>query len=54
MEELVDLIATNSSSSQVSDKIKEILFNKASERIEAARPHVAMSMFGDQEQVEEE
>lgn len=33
-------------SSEASDKIKEILFNKAAERIELARPIVANSMFG--------
>jgi hypothetical protein len=49
MEDLVDLIATESSSSQISDKIKEILFAKASEKIDNARPMVAASMFDEQE-----
>lgn len=46
MEELIDLIATNSSPSEVSDKIKDLLFSKASERIEGAKPYVATSIFG--------
>jgi hypothetical protein len=47
MEDVIDLIATNSSASDVSDKIKEILFSKAAERIDAARPFVAANMFGE-------
>ena len=46
MEELIDLIATDSAPSEVSDKIKDLLFAKASEKIEGAKPHVASSLFG--------
>jgi hypothetical protein len=46
MEELIDLIATDSAPSDVSDKIKDLLFAKASEKIEGARPYVASSIFG--------
>jgi hypothetical protein len=46
MEELIDLIATDSAPSEVSDKIKDLLFAKASERIEGAKPYVASSLFG--------
>lgn len=53
MEELIDLIATDSSASDVSDKIKEVLFAKAAERIETARPIVASSMFDESESDEE-
>jgi hypothetical protein len=45
MEEIVDLIATDSSASDIRDKIREVLFTKASERIENLRPQVATSMF---------
>ena len=38
MEELVDLIATDASASDVSDKIKDALMAKASARIDALRP----------------
>jgi hypothetical protein len=47
MEELIDLIATNSSPSEVTDKIKDLLFAKAAERVDDARPHVAATMFGE-------
>ncbi len=46
MEEIIDLIATDSAPSEVSDKIKDLLFAKASERIEGAKPYVASSLFG--------
>ena len=46
MEDIVDLIATDSSASDVSDKLKEILYAKAAERIDVARPYVANAMFG--------
>ena len=53
MEDIIDLIATDSSASDVSDAIKSALFAKAAERIDAARPLVASSLFGDELEVEE-
>jgi hypothetical protein len=49
MEELIDLIATDESPSSVSDKIKEILYTKAADRIDAVRPEIASLMFGDEQ-----
>ena len=46
MEDLVDLIATDASASDISDKIKEKLYAKASEYIDGARPVVAADLFG--------
>ena len=46
MEELVDLIATDASPSDVSDKIKDALMGKAAERIDAFKPEVAADVFG--------
>tara|TARA_B100001248_G_scaffold224023_1_gene181039 strand:+ start:247 stop:480 length:234 start_codon:yes stop_codon:yes gene_type:complete len=46
MEELVDLIATDASASDVSDKIKDALMGKAAERIDAFKPEVAADVFG--------
>ena len=45
MEELVDLIATDASASDVSDKIKDALMAKAAARIDAFRPDVASTVF---------
>lgn len=56
MEEIIDLIATDSAASKISDKIKEVLYSKAAERVDAARPTVATSIFGgnDTNQTEDE
>ena len=54
MEELVDLIATDASPSDVSDKIKDALMAKAAARIDAFKPEVAADVFGDQAPEEEE
>ena len=54
MEELVDLIATDASASDVSDKIKDALMAKASARIDAFKPEVAASVFDAEEPEEEE
>ena len=53
MEELVDLIATDASASDVSDKIKDELMAKAATRIDALRPEVASSVFDDASPEEE-
>lgn len=55
MEELIDMIATDSSASDISNKIKELLFNKSAERIETMRPTASAALFGiNQDQSEEE
>ena len=54
MEDLVDLIATDASASDISDKIKERLYAKASEYVDAARPVVGADLFGDEEAPEAE
>ena len=46
MEDLIDLIATDSTPSEISDKIKELLYMKASERVDAVKPMAADSLFG--------
>jgi len=52
MEELIDLIATDRSPADVSGKIKELLYSKAAERVDAARPEIAELMFGDEDSQE--
>ena len=47
--DLMDMIIGDESPSQISDKMKEILFAKSAEKVETARPVVANSLFGDQE-----
>ena len=48
MEDLVDLIATDASASDISDKIKEKLYAKAAEYGDATRPIVGAELFGDE------
>ena len=54
MEELVDLIATDASASDVSYKIKDALMAKAAARIDAFRPDVASTVFDGEVPEEEE
>ena len=54
MEELVDLIATDASPSDVSDKIKDALMAKAAARIDAFKPQVASTVFDGEVPEEEE
>jgi hypothetical protein len=50
MDELMDMIVADESPSQISDKIKELLFAKSAEKIDAFKPVVAASLFGNEEQ----
>lgn len=57
MDDLMDMIVSDESPSHISDKIKDILFTKASEKIDEFRPTVANSMFNNgvqEEDLEEE
>ena len=54
MEELVDLIATDASPSDVSDSIKNALMAKAAARIDAFKPEVASTVFDGEVPEEEE
>ena len=51
--DLTDMMASDESPSGISDKIKDILFNKSAEKIDAIRPDVATNMFGQEEPEEE-
>ena len=50
----MDMMTTDESPSQISDKIKEILFNKSAERVDAFKTDVANGLFGDGVDVEDE
>ena len=50
----MDAMATDESPSQISDKIKEILFEKSAERIDAFKTDVANGVFGDGIDVDDE
>ena len=40
MDELLDMVVNDASPAEVSDKIKDILYTKSSEKIEALRPDI--------------
>ena len=44
----MDMMVDDASSSAISDKIKEILYTKSAEKIDAARPLVGAELFGDE------
>jgi len=50
----MDMLATDQSASEISDKIKEILFAKSAEKIDAAKPDAAASLFGQEAEAETE
>ncbi len=50
MEEIVNLIAADEAASDISDKIKDVLYTKAAQRVDNFKPNVASSMFADAEQ----
>ena len=51
----MDMMVDDASSSTISDKIKEILYAKTAEKVDAARPLVGAELFGDEiPEVEEE
>jgi hypothetical protein len=54
MEEIVNLIGSDSSASDISDRIRDVLYAKAAERINTIRPTVGASMFDDQQQSEDQ
>ena len=53
MDELIDAISADESPADISNRIKDILFGKSAERIDAYRPVAAKTMFGDDTEVEE-
>lgn len=54
MEDLLDMIVSDESPSQISDKIKDILFSKSAEKIDALRPEVSASILNTSEVEEQE
>ena len=49
----MDMIAADESPSGITDKIKEILYAKAADKIDGYKPEVANAMFGGADEGEE-
>ena len=45
MEELMDLLVSDESPSQISDKIKDVLYSKSADKIQGIKPDVASQLF---------
>jgi len=54
MDELMDMMVDDSSPSQISDKIKDLLYAKSAEKVDNYKSMVSNSLFGDQETEEPE
>mgnify|MGYP001275913934 FL=1 len=48
MDDLIDLMIDNESPSDISDRIKDMLYAKTAEKVEAERPNVSAGLFGDE------
>ena len=49
MDDLMDMMVDDASSAAISDKIKEILYTKSAEKVDAVRPAVGAGLFGEEE-----
>ena len=47
-DDLMDMMVADANASDISDKIKEILYTKRAEMIDVARPLVGAELFGDE------
>ena len=48
MDDLMDMMVADASASDVTDKIKEILYTKSAEKVNAVRPSVGAGLFGEE------
>jgi hypothetical protein len=53
MDEIIDAIATDESPSEISQSLKDLIYQKAAERVEGLRPGAAAAIF-DGGEVEDE
>ena len=53
MDDLMDMMVADASASEVTDKIKEILYTKSAEKVNAVRPSVGVGLFGEEEPASE-
>ena len=54
MDDLLDMMIADESPSQISDTIKDLLYSKAGERVDAFRPVIANGMFSGEDPIEVE
>ena len=49
----MDLMVNDDSPSQISDKIKDLLYSKSADKITGIRPEVASSLFDNEEEIDD-
>ena len=54
MDDLLDMMIADESPSQISDAIKDILYSKSAERLDAFRPVITNGMFAGEDPIEVE
>ena len=47
---LIDLVLNDAPAHEISDAIKDVLYAKSADRLEAGRPVVAADLFGDEKE----
>ena len=47
MDDIIDLIATDASANDVSDRIKDMLYAKSAGRIDGMKPDIANTVFAE-------
>ena len=50
----MDMMVDDASASQISDKIKDLLYAKSAERVDSYKSTAANSLFGSEDEVEDE
>jgi len=45
MDDIIDAIATDASPSEIANSLKDVIYQKAAERVEALRPQTSASVF---------
>ena len=53
MDELLDMMITDESPSQISDKIKDMIYSKTAERVDNYRSSVGNALFNEQPEEEQ-
>ena len=47
MDDIIDAIATDASPSEIADSLKDVIYQKAAERVEGLRPDASASIFAE-------
>jgi len=54
MDDIIDAIATDASPTEIADSLKDVIYQKAAERVEALRPNASASVFDAETEYEDE